>query len=120
MENLAIESTRNYYINALVENIKQADPKRIVLFGSCAKGAPTENSDIDMMVILDSNYISRNYDEYMSHRIAIKNLVRELEYNVPLDILVYSKEEYKMGKNAGNVMINEIDKTGKVIYEKSN
>ena len=38
----------NYsYIDQLLEALKQADPYRVILFGSCAKGNTNENSDID-------------------------------------------------------------------------
>jgi hypothetical protein len=46
-------------------------------------------------------------------------LVRNINYKIPLDILVYSKEEYKIVKNCGNYFIDEIEKTGKIIYEKA-
>jgi hypothetical protein len=36
-----------------------------------------------------------------------------------LDILVYSKEELKKIKEYGNYFIDEIERTGKVIYEKA-
>jgi hypothetical protein len=42
-------------------------------------------------------------------------LVRSINYKIPLDILVYSKEEYKIVKNCGNYFIDEIEKTGKVL-----
>ncbi|MDR1218177.1 MAG: nucleotidyltransferase domain-containing protein, partial [Treponema sp.] len=46
---------KNYnYIDQLLEALKQSDPYRIILFGSYAKGTANENSDIDMMVILDN------------------------------------------------------------------
>jgi predicted nucleotidyltransferase len=42
----------NYnYIDQLVVSLKQADPYRIILFGSFAKGTADENNDCDMVVI---------------------------------------------------------------------
>jgi hypothetical protein len=46
-------------------------------------------------------------------------LVREINYKIALDILVYSKEELKMIKENGNYFIDEIERTGKIIYEKA-
>jgi predicted nucleotidyltransferase len=55
---------KNYnYIDQLLEALKQADPYRIILFGSYAKGTADENSDIDMVVILDNNDVAKNYEE---------------------------------------------------------
>ncbi|MDR0602119.1 MAG: nucleotidyltransferase domain-containing protein [Treponema sp.] len=39
-------------VSDLVENLKAADPYKIVLFGSCARDKMTADSDIDLMVVL--------------------------------------------------------------------
>jgi hypothetical protein len=46
-------------------------------------------------------------------------MVLEINREIPLDILVYSKEELNILKKRGNYFIDEIEKTGKVIYEKA-
>ena len=109
----------NNYIDQLLEALKQADPYRIILFGSYANGNPNENSDIDMVVILDNNDVSKTYDERLKKKLYINKLVRNINYKIALDILVYSKEEYKIIKNYGNYFIDEIENTGKIIYEKA-
>ena len=46
----------NNIINNAVEYIKEKiQPDKIYLFGSYAKGTPTENSDLDFFIIKDSN-----------------------------------------------------------------
>jgi predicted nucleotidyltransferase len=107
------------YIDQLLEALKKADPYRIILFGSYAKGTADENSDIDMVVILDNNDIAKNYKERLDKKLYINRLVRSINYKIALDILVYSKEEYKIVKNYGNYFIDEIENTGKIIYEKA-
>ncbi|MDR2592929.1 MAG: nucleotidyltransferase domain-containing protein [Chitinispirillales bacterium] len=107
------------YINPLVEAIKQSDPYRIILFGSHANGTATEDSDIDMVVILDNNDVAKTYQERAEKKLIINRLVRNINYMVALDILVYSREEYNIIKSDGNYFIDEIEKTGKVLYEKA-
>jgi len=106
------------YINPLIEAIKPSDPYKIILFGSYANGTATENSDIDMVVILDNNDVARTYDERLRKRLYVNKLVRDINYEVALDILVYSREEYRIVKDCGNYLIREIEKTGKIVYEK--
>jgi predicted nucleotidyltransferase len=85
---------KNYnYINQLLEALKQSDPYRIILFGSYARGTADENSDIDMVVILDNNDVARTYEERLKKKLYINKLVRNINYKIALDILVYSKEE---------------------------
>ncbi|MDR3343742.1 MAG: nucleotidyltransferase domain-containing protein [Treponema sp.] len=106
-------------LDSLVSSLKSSDPYKIILFGSYANGNPNENSDIDLMVILDNNHISKTYEERLNKRVFIRNLVFEINQNIPLDILVYSKEELKKIKEYGNFFIDEIERTGKIIYEKA-
>ncbi|MDR0581769.1 MAG: nucleotidyltransferase domain-containing protein [Prevotellaceae bacterium] len=106
-------------LNDLILSFKVSDPYKIVLFGSHANGNATENSDIDLMVILDNNHIAKTYEERLNKKLYIRKLVREINYKVALDILVYSKEELRMIKESGNYFIDEIEKTGKIIYEKA-
>jgi len=88
--NGAIMKKRDY-INPLVEAIKQSDPYRIILFGSHANGTATEDSDIDMVVILDNNDVAKTYRERAEKKLTINRLVRNINYKVALDILVYSR-----------------------------
>jgi len=109
----------NIVIDNLVFKLKSSDPYKIILFGSYAKGDQNENSDIDLMVILDNNHVSKTYQERLNKKISVKNLVLEINRKIPLDILVYSREELNIIKKHGNYFIDEIEKTGKIIYEKA-
>jgi len=100
-------------------SLLSSDPYKIILFGSHANGNPNRNSDIDLMVILDNNHVSKTYQERLDKRIFIRNLLLEINQKVPLDVLVYSKEELKIMKSHGNQFIDEIERTGKIIYEKA-
>ena len=109
----------NTVLDDLVLSLKSSDPYKIILFGSYARGNPHEDSDIDIMVILDNDHVSKTYKERLEKRLLIRNLVLEINRKIPIDILVYSKEELNMIKNHGNFFIDEIERTGKVIYEKA-
>jgi predicted nucleotidyltransferase len=110
----------NEILDDLVFSLRPSDPYRIILFGSYARGDQNENSDIDLMVILDNDHVSGTYAERLNKRISIRKLVLEINRKIPLDILVYSKAELKKIKEHGNYLIDEIEKTGKILYEKTN
>ena len=109
----------NTVLNNLVFSLKPSNPYKIVLFGSHAKGNPNENSDVDLMVILDNHHVSKTYEERLNKKVSVRNLVLDINRKIPLDILVYSKEELNLMKKHGNYLIDEIEKTGKIIYEKA-
>ena len=109
----------NTILDDLVFSLKPSNPYKIILFGSYARGNPNENSDIDLMVILDNNHVSKTYEERLNNKVFIRNLLLEINRKIPLDVLVYSKEELNLMKKYGNYLIEEIEKTGKTIYEKT-
>jgi len=109
----------NTVIEDLIVLLKPSDPYKIILFGSHAAGNAHKDSDIDIMVILDNNDVSKTYTERLNKKIYIRNLLIDINRTIPLDILVYSKEELNLIKNYGNYFIDEIEKNGKVIYEKA-
>jgi predicted nucleotidyltransferase len=111
--------TNDIYIDELIRILQQSDPYRIILFGSHAKGTATQDSDIDMLVILDNDDVAKTYTERLNKKLSINKLVRDINYKVALDILVYSKAEYKIVKDYGNYFIDEIERTGKIVYEKA-
>jgi predicted nucleotidyltransferase len=110
--------TTDAIINDLVHNLKAADPRKIVLFGSYARGRATPDSDVDLMVVLDNDEVAETHEERLNKKLAVWELVKEINYKVALDLLVYSKAELKKIKEYGNFFIDEVEKTGKVIYEK--
>jgi len=109
----------NTILDDLVASLQSSDPYKIILFGSHANGNPNEDSDIDIMVILDNDHVAKTYQERLDKRVNIRKLVFEINQKIPLDILVYSKAELKKIKEYGNQFVEEIEKTGKVIYEKA-
>jgi predicted nucleotidyltransferase len=118
-KNIIIYMDFNTILDNLVILLKSSDPYKIILFGSYARGNQNEDSDIDLMVILDNYHVSRTYQERLNKKVSVRNLVLEINRKIPLDILVYSREELNIIKKHGNYFIDEIEKTGKIIYEKA-
>jgi predicted nucleotidyltransferase len=50
-------------LNDLINILKASDPYKIILFGSYANDKEIDDSDIDLMVILDNNDVAKNYEE---------------------------------------------------------
>jgi len=107
-----------HLVEEMTERLKALNPYKVILFGSYAAGNPTEDSDLDVAVILDSDEIAKTFDEDMDRWRPVAKAVREVHYKIAMDILVYSKAEIKYLKEEGNDFIKEIESTGKVLYEK--
>ncbi len=58
-----MERKINSSLDQIVSRLLTVDPYRIVLFGFLAAGMEKAESDMDLLVILDSETISQTYEE---------------------------------------------------------
>lgn len=107
-----------YLIEEMTDRLKELKPYKVILFGSYANGNPTKDSDLDVAVILDSDKILETFKERMDRRRPITRAVREVNYKIAMDIIVYSKAEIDYLIREGNDFVKEIENNGKVLYEK--
>jgi predicted nucleotidyltransferase len=110
---------RRHVIDDIVSRFSRLDPYRIILFGSQASGNVRDDSDIDLFVVLDSDAISRSYHEKMAKKLSVRNQILDLSETVAVDLVVYTKAEYKILKEANGSFLKEIERTGKTLYEKT-
>ena len=105
-------------ISKIVQCLIGLNVYKVILFGSYARGTATEDSDIDLVVILDTEEFAKTFDERMDRRQPISAALHTMRYSYPMDILVYSKGEYNYLKNGGDYFVKDIEETGKEIYGK--
>ena len=80
------------------EIIKKVSPKRLhklILFGSHAYGDPGEASDIDLLVVLNSDEIPRNYEERSLNYLEVNRLLRDINKRVSMDLMVMTKAQWE-------------------------
>ncbi|MYC70380.1 MAG: nucleotidyltransferase domain-containing protein [Gemmatimonadetes bacterium] len=111
--------TKTSDIYDIVSSLLTCDPYRIVLFGSHALGTEETGSDIDLLVILDSEVISQTYEERMQRRLVVRKRIEAINRLVPIDLIVYTKAEYELLQRHGTSFLNEIESLGKILYEKA-
>jgi predicted nucleotidyltransferase len=105
-------------IHDIVSRLKALDPYRIVLFGSVASGTEELGNDIDVLVILDSEKISQTYEERMQGRLLVRESLLAVNKHVPIDLIVYTRGEYEFLQQQGSSFLQEIESSGKTLYEK--
>jgi len=99
------------YLKAIIEKItSNFDPEKIILFGSYAYGTPTKDSDIDLMVVMDTEM--KPYERALPIRKILKYL------GIPKDIIVRTPQEFERFKDIVGTMIYTAAHKGKVIYER--
>lgn len=87
------------------------NPEKIILFGSYATGKPTEDSDLDLMVI-------KATDLPRPQRTV---QVRKMLYGamVPIDLIIYTPQEIAESKDNIFSFVSEVLNTGKTLYERA-
>ncbi|MCZ6632033.1 MAG: nucleotidyltransferase domain-containing protein [bacterium] len=94
--------------------VREVDPKRIVLFGSHARGDAGKDSDVDLIIVEDESFGPKR-----SRREEIRRIRHALSpFRAPKDILVYSADEVAKWQYATNHIISHSLREGKVVYER--
>jgi predicted nucleotidyltransferase len=96
-----------------VEHIVQTlHPQKIILFGSFAYGTPTPDSDVDLLVVMDT---PETRQAKRTWPVSFLLLPRPFA----VDILVKTPAELAAAIEKEDVFIKEIVTQGKVLYERS-
>ncbi|MBF0426293.1 MAG: nucleotidyltransferase domain-containing protein [Magnetococcales bacterium] len=96
-------------VDAIVE---AAQPERIILFGSHARGDATPDSDVDLLVIE-----AEPFGPHRSRFQEINRLERAMgTIPVATDILVYSSDEVERLKSSANHVVARALREGKVLH----
>jgi predicted nucleotidyltransferase len=95
--------------------IKEYHPDKIILFGSHAYGKPTEDSDVDLLIIKEIDE-KRRIDRIVEVRRLVHNSLKGI--GIPFSPIVLTKEELCKRLEMGDDFIEEITTKGKVLYER--
>lgn len=96
-------------IRDIVRSIGQSlSPKQVLLFGSYADGSATDESDLDLLIIMDSD----------KPRYQRSCAVRALFWppKAPMDVLVFTPDEVERWNGTPNHIVTEVLAKGKVLY----
>jgi len=77
--------------NEIVEQLKPLHPEKVILFGSYAWGEPVENSDIDLYVVTNDEFIPNNYQEKREVVRKVSRRLRGIRQRFSMDLLVHTK-----------------------------
>lgn len=112
MENMNLNSIINHdrFQNVITQIIGHYDPLQIVLFGSQAYGVPAEDSDIDLLVVMNTQ---------MKEIEQALHICRTVDYHFALDLIVRKPETIQRRLHLGDPFMQDIVFKGKVLYERT-
>ena len=86
---------------------KMPEVEKVILFGSYAAGRRDLFTDLDVLVVMDTE------QEFLDRT---AELYRQIQVDVDMDLLVYTPEEFERQQQSG--FVRHAVATGQVIYEK--
>lgn len=97
--------------NDEIESIKQQvirlfKPEKLFLFGSHASGSASDNSDIDLCIIVDTD----------NKRALIAEMYLHIDSNRPFDLILYTPHEWDQISGESGTFANIIAEKGVEIY----
>jgi uncharacterized protein len=87
--------------------VREFKPEKVILFGSHAYGLPTQDSDVDILVILRFN------GKPVRKAIEIRNSINAY---VPLDLMVRTPEQVSERIAKNDWFMREIIERGRTLY----
>ena len=102
----------NSVIRAVARQIaREFKPQKIILFGSYARGKPRPESDLDLLIVMDTDL--RESEQALRIRQHLKPLFG-------MDLLVYTPARLSQRLAWGDSFLREITERGIVLYESAN
>jgi len=103
--NLDFEKEIAHITRQIIEKYR---PKKLILFGSAARGEWTPDSDADFLIIKD--------DTPLLGADRMREISRIIERNISADFLIYRPEEFDRRLQMGDPFLKSILREGKILY----
>lgn len=88
--------------------VEHSHPQKIILFGSYAHGTATLDSDVDLLVMMDT-------EEKPLHVVA--KISAAIDHPFPLDIIVFRPSDWNASLKRKGTFATEVMAQGIVLYE---
>ena len=101
----------NKVLEQIVQRLGELHPEQIILFGSYADGEPTEESDIDLLVIVPDS----TEPPYRRAQEAYRCVGT---VGIPKDLVVLTREEFDKQARVVTSLARRARERGRVLYER--
>ncbi len=110
IKNYSWEITHQKVHEAIHRIITKVSPHKIIIFGSYVAGTFSQNSDLDIMVIMKPPLLNARNES-----VKIRRLLKGIQMSI--DVLVTTADRFEKIKDMEGLIYKEILKTGRVVYE---
>jgi uncharacterized protein len=85
---------------------KEYRAEKVILFGSYARGATTQDSDVDLFIIAPTK------EGFFQRMATVRRLIRDLRNGLPVAPIVLTAKELKKRQAAEDPFVEEVLETG--------
>ena len=100
----------------IVDILTPLNPNKIILFGSYAYGTPHKESDIDLYVVTNDDFIPQSWKEKMQIKLKFSKALRDIKQHYDIDLITHTQKMYEKFLDLDSMFSREILTKGKVIY----
>ena len=86
-------------------------PRRVFLFGSHAYGEPDRHSDLDLLIVKDTD------ETPFQRRVEVGRIVQDRHRRTPIQPLVITPQELDERIRTGDPFLTEIVEKGEIVYD---
>ncbi|HEX7343773.1 MAG TPA: nucleotidyltransferase domain-containing protein [bacterium] len=106
-----LDATRSDLLSEIVSRVIRAvSPEQVIVFGSFARGNNRPESDLDLLIIKESN--RPRYERAIPIYHALRDIM------MAVDVIVYTPAEVKEWSKVRQAFITTALREGRVLYEK--
>ena len=96
-----------------MEKLLEINIYKVILFGSYAEEREDNESDIDLLIVLDDDTLPENYDQWLEIKMKARRLLREINREIAIEALskCYFSEPQYWVDFSNSLCNNELEKS---------
>lgn len=107
---MAVQKNQEVVQRLVKKLVAEYAPQKVVLFGSYAGGTPRPDSDIDLLIIKETQ------ERFFDRLFRVRQAISGTHDGIPLDLIVLTPQELNARLEIGDQFIEEILERGRVLY----
>ncbi len=113
--NKDVNNQNSVLLKEIIKRLKPLKPDKIILFGSYAYGKPNKNSDIDLYIVTNDDFMPQNWREKSCIYRKFVDRLDDLQTTIPIDLIVHTKKMYDKFIEMDSMFSRKIINNGKVL-----
>lgn len=111
---------KNEIIKQIRDLLQRKDLFKVMLFGSYANGTQKSESDIDLLVVTNDDFIPESFSQKMKIKLKVAAALNPLRKSADIDLIVHTRPMFEKFIRLNSSFYREILHSGIVIYERNN